>query len=410
MTDPIPARPLWQGRALALVGILLVAANLRTAVATMSPIYDQIGQDISLNGVIIGLLGMIPPIMFSLAGILSPKLAKATGLEWALVLACTAMVIGPLLRAIATDATMLGAGTIIALAGAGVGNILIPPAVKKYFPDRIGQMTAIYATTMSIGAALSPLGAAPVALEIGWRGWLMAWAVVGLACAAPWIALALRHRRDLRSGDAVAPIHSALAAPIVRSKLAWTLALAHLVPTVCVYAMFAWLPTIMQDIAGASEVQAGAMLSLFALMGLPAALIAPVLGAKGWTSQVMFVGVVAFVTGFTGLLIAPAAAPWLWTGLIGLGPLVFPLLLALFGLRTRSHHAAAQLSGFVQTIGYAGGAVGPLLVGTLHEVTGGWSIPLAALLCISVVSIIPAIALRRPVMLEDELAVVAARG
>ncbi|HOD33073.1 MAG TPA: hypothetical protein PKO12_06315 [Holophaga sp.] len=114
--------------------------------------------------------------------------------------------------------------------------------------------------------------------------------------------------------------------------------------------------------------------------------------------------------GISALYLWWSPAPWLWTGLIGLGPLVFPLLLALFGLRTRSHHAAAQLSGFVQTIGYAGGAVGPLLVGTLHEVTGGWSIPLAALLCISVVSIIPAIALRRPVMLEDELAVVAARG
>ena len=409
-TDLSAARPLWRGRALALVGILLVAANLRTAVATMSPIYDQIGQDITLNGVVIGMLGMIPPIMFSLAGIASPRLARATGLEWALVLGCCAMVVGPVLRAVAVDATMLGAGTIVALAGAGVGNILIPPAVKKYFPDRIGQMTAVYATTMSIGAALSPLAAAPVALEVGWRGWLMAWAVIGIACAAPWVVLALRHRRDLRSGDAVAPTHSALAAPITQSRLAWMLALAHLVPTICVYAMFAWLPTIMHDIAGASEVQAGAMLSLFALMGLPAALFAPILGAKGWTTQLMIVGVVAFIAGFTGLLIAPAAAPWLWTGLIGAGPLVFPLLLALFGLRTRSHHAATQLSGFVQTIGYAGGAIGPLLVGTLHEVTGGWSIPLAALLCISVVSIIPAIALRRPVMLEDELAVVAARG
>jgi CP family cyanate transporter-like MFS transporter len=401
-------RPLWRGRALALVGILLVAVNLRTAVATMSPIYDQIGRDITLNGVIIGLLGMIPPIMFSLAGILSPRLARSTGLEWALVLACSAMIIGPLLRALAVDASMLGAGTIVALAGAGVGNILIPPAVKKYFPDRIGQMTTVYATIMSIGAALSLLAAAPVALAVGWRGWLMAWAFVGLACAAPWIALALRHRRDLRSGDAVAAVHVELAAPIVRSRLAWMMALAHLVPTVCVYAMFAWLPTIMQSIAGASEVEAGAMLSLFALMGLPSALLAPMLGAKGWTSQLMIGGVLAFVVGFGGLLIAPAAAPWLWTALIGLGPFVFPLLLALFGLRTRSHHAAAQLSGFVQTIGYAGGAIGPILVGALHEVTGDWGIPLAALLGVSLMSVIPAIALRRPVMLEDELAAKAA--
>ena len=402
-------RPLWKGRALALVGIVLVAVNLRTAVATMSPIYEQIGQDIVITAVVIGLLGMVPPIMFSLAGILSPRLSRATGLEWALVIACLAMVVGPVLRGFANDATMLGVGTIIALAGAGVGNILIPPAVKKYFPDRIGRMTAVYATIMSIGATLSPLAAAPATIAIGWRGWLLAWAFIGLACAAPWVALALAHRRDLRSGDAMVITHTALPAPIARSRLAWMLALAHLVPTVSVYAMFAWLPTIMHDIAGANEIEAGAMLSLFALMGLPSALIAPLLGARGWTTQIMIGGTVAFVAGFAGLLIAPAAAPWLWVGLIGLGPFVFPLLLALFGLRTRSHHAAAQLSGFVQTIGYAGGAIGPLLVGALHEVTGGWTLPIVTLLAVSLLSIVPALFLRRPVMLEDELAAVAAR-
>jgi len=404
-----PARPLWKGRALALIGIVLVAANLRTAVATMSPIYEQIGKDVVITAVVIGLLGMVPPIMFSLAGILSPRLARATGLEWALVLACLAMVVGPVIRAAAVDSTMLGVGTIIALAGAGVGNILIPPAVKKYFPDRIGRMTAVYATIMSIGATLSPLVAAPATLEIGWRGWLLAWAFVGLACAAPWIALALAHRRDLRSGDAVPIVHTALPAPIYRSRLAWMMAIAHLVPTISVYAMFAWLPTIMQEIAGATEIEAGAMLSLFALMGLPSALLAPLLGARGWTTQLMIGGTLAFVVGFGGMLIAPASAPWLWAGLVGLGPFVFPLLLALFGLRTRSHHAAAQLSGFVQTIGYAGGAIGPLLVGALHEVTDGWTVPIAALLGISLLSIVPAIALRRPVTLEDGVAAVAAR-
>ena len=72
MTTPAPA-PLWRGRALAVLGIVLVAANLRTAVATMSPIYTEIGRDVTLTAVTIGLLGMVPPIMFSLAGILSPR-------------------------------------------------------------------------------------------------------------------------------------------------------------------------------------------------------------------------------------------------------------------------------------------------------------------------------------------------
>ena len=63
----------------------------------------------------------------------------------------------------------------------------------------------------------------------------------------------------------------------------------------------------------------------------------------------------------------------------------------------------------MQTIGYAGGEIGPLLVGALHEVTGGWTLPIVTLLAVSLLSIVPALFLRRPVMLEDELAAVAAR-
>ena len=375
----------------------------------MSPIYTEIGRDVTLTAVTIGLLGMVPPIMFSLAGILSPRLGRATGLEWALAIACGGMVLGPIIRGLAQDPVVIGVGTVVALAGAGIGNILIPSAVKKYFPDRVGMMTAVYATIMVFGTTLAPLGAAPAAEAFGWRAWLVSWAAIGLACAAPWIVLALQHRRDLRSGAASRVEHVALPAPVIRSRMAWMIALAHLVPTICVYAMFGWLPIIIRDLTGMDAASAGAALALFALMGLPASLLAPVLGSRGWTSQIIAGGAICAVLGFGGFLLAPTAAPWLWTALAGLGPFSFPFILALFSLRTRSHQTAAVLSGFVQTIGYAGGALGPILVGALHEATGGWQLPLAALLVISIIAFVPAIALRKPVMLEDELAAIARR-
>ena len=39
---PTPPRSLWAGRTLALVGIVLVAFNLRTAVASLSPILAEV--------------------------------------------------------------------------------------------------------------------------------------------------------------------------------------------------------------------------------------------------------------------------------------------------------------------------------------------------------------------------------
>jgi CP family cyanate transporter-like MFS transporter len=65
--------------------------------------------------------------------------------------------------------------------------------------------------------------------------------------------------------------------------------------------------------------------------------------------------------------------------LFGLAPLLFPLVLVLLGLRTRTHEGAVALSGFVQSLGYGVAALFPLTIGLLHETTGGWQVPLLLL-------------------------------
>ena len=79
----------------------------------------------------------------------------------------------------------------------------------------------------------------------------------------------------------------------------------------------------------------------------------------------------------------------LWVVLIGLPPLMFPMVLVLFGLRTRSHETAVALSGFVQSLGYALAALVPLAIGVTHELTGGWN---AGLLVVGgvIVLVVPA--------------------
>jgi MFS transporter, CP family, cyanate transporter len=49
MTVVIYRLPLWAGRSLAFLRILLVALNLRTAVSSISPIASQIAVDIPLD-------------------------------------------------------------------------------------------------------------------------------------------------------------------------------------------------------------------------------------------------------------------------------------------------------------------------------------------------------------------------
>lgn len=402
----VPRRPLWRGRALVLVGIVLLALNLRTAVSSLSPILGAIGEDIPLDALGIGVLGMLPPAAFAVAGAAAPWVARRIGLEWAVAVSCLAMVLGPLVRSLAGDYTVLVLGTALTLAGMGICNILLPPVVKDYFPDRIGQVTALYATLMSIGTSVPALIAAPLADAAGWRASLALWAIVATAMLVPWLIVAIRATRDERAAQRAAAALGPEAAPVgslLRSRVAWAITLAFVVAAINSYAAFAWLPALLVDTAGVSVAGAGALLALFGIMGLPTALAVPVIAPRlRNVAPLVALGVVLLIVGWSGILLVPTV-PWLWVTLIGLGVLLFPLCLVLINLRTRSVRMATSLSGFVQSIGYSGGALGPLVVGLVHDASGSWVAPVLLLVGVSLLGLIAAVVLARPITVEAEL-------
>ena len=81
------------------------------------------------------------------------------------------------------------------------------------------------------------------------------------------------------------------------------------------------------------------------------------------------------LAGVVGLLIDPAAAPLLWSVLVGTGLSVFSLALTVIALRARTTEDTAQLSGMAQGFGYLLAGIGPFLFGLLHDVTNGWTVP-----------------------------------
>jgi CP family cyanate transporter-like MFS transporter len=92
-------------------------------------------------------------------------------------------------------------------------------------------------------------------------------------------------------------------------------------------------------------------------------------------------------TGMVGLLVAPAAAPLLWSVLVGLGMSVFSLALTVIALRARTGEDTARLSGMAQGFGYLLAALGPFLFGLLRELTGGWTVPFIMLLVVFVAQV-----------------------
>ncbi|HZU94087.1 MAG TPA: MFS transporter, partial [Microbacterium sp.] len=188
-----------------------------------------------------------------------------------------------------------------------------------------------------------------------------------------------------------------------RLPMAWSIALVFGSSSTLAYVSFAWLPAILIDIGGVSASDAGLLLSLFGLMGMPCSLLVPILIVRfRATRPVFFVGIACGLIGLAGLLFVPTVGLPLWVAMFGLAPMLFPLSLVLLSIRSRTPESAVALSGFAQSIGYGVAAVFPLLIGVLHDATGSWQVPLLLLVGV-LIAVIPAgwIAGRRRTIEED---------
>ena len=107
--------------------------------------------------------------------------------------------------------------------------MLLPPLVKRYFPDRVGLMTALYVTAMSISAFTPPLIAVPVADAAGWRVSLGQWAIVAALSLVPWIALLVHPKRQAPEALPEEADRGHLRHAL-RSPLAWALAVVFAMP------------------------------------------------------------------------------------------------------------------------------------------------------------------------------------
>ncbi len=423
------AQPLWRGRALALIGIVLVAFSLRSAVASLSPVLDHVADDFAVSSVVVGLIGAAPPVCFAVFGLLTPLFERRFGLERVAVVAIALIATGLVLRSLAVDSTWLLAATAVVFAGVGSGNVLLPPLVKKYFPDRLGLMMTVYSTTMAVSTFVPPLVAVPLADSAGWRVSLGLWGVFAAIALVPWVAMLVTSRADAvgaaparvapasteaeRDGHdaasmATGPIATTPANPRVfgrlwRLPMAWSIALVFAASSTLAYVSFAWLPSIMIDVGGVTPANAGLLLSLFGLMGLPCSLLVPILIVRFQaTRPVFFISIASGLIGLLGFIFLPTVGLPIWVVFFGLAPGLFPLALVLLSIRSRTPESAVALSGFVQSIGYAVAAVFPLLIGLLHDATDSWLIPLWVLVGV-LVAVIPAgwVAGRRRTIEED---------
>lgn len=400
MTTP---RTSWLNRdtLVAVVGVVLVAMNMRTAVAGLSPIYDIVDADVALGIDARAVLGSLPPIGFVIGGLITPRITRAVGLEWNLVILLSLMTVGHVVRGSADHWVTIVVGSALVLIGSGMGNVSLPPVIKRYFPNAIGAMSSTYMTFVSLGSIIPPLIAVPLSLGTSWRIALGAWVILAIGAIIPWL---IEIRRGHRSVDAPLPSIHGERLHVHRSTTAWAIAISLAVSSITGYGMFAWLPDIAKESALLDQAGGGLMLAIFAGAGLPLAVGIPMLASRLTNiAGLVYVGAGLTITGALGLAFLPTVAPHLWAIVLGSGPLLFPLALVLINLRTRSSNASLQVSAFAQFVAYSIAATVAPLMGIARATSGSWRVALIGIACTGIAAIWAGTVLSRNHTVESEL-------
>lgn len=388
---------------LVVVGIVLAALNLRPAITSLGALLAEARVGLHMSGSVAGVLTSVPPLCFAVFGIAAPRLARRFGPGAVVCAGMAAIATGLLIRPFAGGTAGFLAASALALMGIAVSNVLMPVIVKRYFPDRVGSMTGLYSMALALGTSAAAAATVPMTEALGgsWRVGLGIWAVLAVLAVLPWIGLA----RDGGAADRstlAAQAHDSPAPRITRSPTAWALACFFGLQATGAYITMGWMPQIFRD-AGVPAGTAGVLLAVTMVMGVPLAFVIPRLATRMRTQGPIVVALgLCGLTGYMGLLFAPAAGAWAWALLLGISNCAFPLALTMIGLRSRTGAGVGRLSAFAQSTGYLISIPGPLLVGVLYQHSGGWDLPIALMVGLIVPQMAVGVLAGRDRTIEDE--------
>jgi CP family cyanate transporter-like MFS transporter len=353
-------------------GIVLLALNLRIAVGEIPPVL----RDLPLSDFDRSLLVTIPVICFSLAAFAGPPLSARLGEERGLLIMCGALCAGLALRPWWPSASLF-VGTVVCGIAVAVMNVMMPSVLRRRFPKRMGEMTAAYTMSLSIGAGLAAGLTVPLVRQMG-GAVAPALAIWALPVAIAFV-LWLPQLRLPRPGDRVAGADIGL----LRDWQAWQITLFFGLQSALYYTLLSWLPTIYRD-RGVSPTAAGAVLAVMSAVGILGNFATPLLAHRTGDARLVVVGTSALTAiGLLGVLLVPNQLSLLWATMLGIGTGgTFSLTLLLIGSRAHNAVIAVRLSSMAQGIGYMIAALGPFTAGLLHSAGGGWTLPIAFTLLI----------------------------
>jgi CP family cyanate transporter-like MFS transporter len=384
-----------------LVAIVLVALNLRAVVTSVPPLAVDLSTELGLGAVATGALTTVP---VACMGLFAPVAAWAT--RW--LRASTVLSVGVALIAVGAGVRAVGGAVGLygatALAGIGiaVAGTLLPGLVRGHAPDRVGPLTGIYTAALIGSAFIASVLTEPIRLWLGVsaQAALAVWALPAVVALGAWLLVA-------RSS---APGPVARAAESHRlpwgDPSAWVVTAFMATQSLLFYGALAWLPVSAIE-HGMTARDAGLLLGLFTVTQVVTAFAVPALAHRtgGDLRPWMVATLTTTTVGLLLVALVPYAFPaaiWLWAGLQGLGMGGhFALALNTITQVAPSASAVPAYSGMAFLFGYGLAAIGPVLLGFLADLTGGYGVPFLTLAGFGVVALVLGVAAANRARLRD---------
>lgn len=367
----------WRGKTLILIiGIILMAMTLRLPLTVVGPIIEFIREGLGISNVLAGFLTTIPLLAFALVSPFVPRISRTISIELSLFISMLLLAAGIALRSVGMTSLLL-VGTIIIGVAISFGNVLLPSFFKLKFPFHVGLMMGIYSVAMNVSGGFGAGLSHPIANTTNWQIALAFPIIIVMIASLVW-SPQLRNNDRMQATTTTAP-----KLKLWRSPLAWAVTLAMGLQSFIFYTTGGWLPAIFVSQGMAAD-KAGWMVAIMLLAQLPLTFIMPVLADKLKNQRpIVIVLTLLYTIGFVGIALGLTDYTVLWMICIGsAGGSSFSLAMMLFTLRTKTAYAAADLSGFAQSIGYLLAASGPVIFGWLYDQTGNWQLPIYVFLVV----------------------------
>ncbi|WP_445179407.1 cyanate transporter [Pseudomonas sp. McL0111] len=349
-----------------MLGIILVALNLRPSMAAIGPLLSAIRGDIPLSFSLASLLTMLPVMAMGLAMFFGIGISQRLGEQRTVVLSLLIIGLATLSRLFLDSAAELIFSAILAGVGIALIQALMPVLIKSRFPNHVALCMGLYVTSIMAGAAIAASFAPLVMVSTGsWRIGLAIWAALALIALLLWW-----------SQPSTAPVIANT--PVKKESFfnnsrAWLLAIFFGLGTASYTCVLAWLAPYYVE-QGWSEQHAGLLLGFLTAMEVISGLVTPAIANRSRDRRkVLMVLLGLIIAGFCGLILSPQHLSLLWPCLLGLGiGGLFPMSLIVSLDHLDNPQRAGGLTAFVQGIGYLIAGLSPLLAGVIRDRLGSF--------------------------------------